>query len=128
MTAARLMLYALCSMLYALCSMLYALCSMLYALCSMLYALCSMLFARGSTRKHAEARRSTRKHAEARRSTRKHAEARPHMPKPPSKKILQLLMALLTIFPRQLFRRLFLFCFLCSTNFVSAVQKSDNLF
>jgi hypothetical protein len=32
MTAARLMLNALCFMLYTLCSMLYALCSMLYAL------------------------------------------------------------------------------------------------
>ncbi len=63
MTAARLMLYALCSMLYALCSMLYALCSLLAE-------------ARRSPRKPAEARGSPRKPAEARGSPRKPAEAR----------------------------------------------------
>jgi hypothetical protein len=92
-------------MLYALCSMLYALCSMLYALCSMLYALCSMLYAH----------------------TRPHTPTHAHTcPSPLQKKFLRLYVALLTIFYGFLddFLQLYLFCFICSTKFIHAVQKS----
>ncbi len=78
-----------------------------------------------------------------------HAHICPHTPTHAQalfKKNLRLFMALLTIFPQRHFRRLlmalltifngflddflqlFLFCFLCSTYFVSTVQKSDYLF
>ncbi len=74
-----------------------------------------------------------------------HAEAQGSTRKPSFKKFLQLFMALLTIFCGSFlmtfygfvdnfygflddFLQLFLFCFLCSTNIISAVQKSDYLF
>jgi hypothetical protein len=115
------MLYALCSMLYALCSMLYAL-SML-SLCSMLYALCSMPT---------------------------HTHTRPHMPTHAQalfKKNFTTLYGFVDIFCGGFlddflwlcwqffcggflddfvdnFLRLYLFCFICITKFVHAVQKS----
>ncbi len=105
MTAARLMVNALCSVLCALCSVLCALCSVLYAQCSMLYFIqwyisleyliqCPKVWKSwGSLSKNgfmlyalcsmlAEAHGSSQKPVEARGSPQKPAEARGSLRKP----------------------------------------------
>jgi hypothetical protein len=82
--------------------------------------------ARGSPRKPAEARGSPRKPAEARGSPRKPAEAR-GSPRKPAEARDNFLCGFLEDFVDN-FLRLYLFCFIGSTKFVHAVQKSVAFF